>query len=193
MNPRAVAQLIFRAVALWFGLYGLGLVAIAATVWHEDGASAGLVSIGVAAAFIMGAVTAWAVAPRLSGRVFSAREEPRPGLTREDLWSTVIFGTGVFLLARALPRLAYSLMVWLAASRTDFWSKLTGWRANDGVVYSVAFRGQLAEVVTQLIVGVSCVLGPESVLLALGRLRERLFRTTFDNRGGTSPSGQDQV
>jgi cytochrome b561 len=191
MNRRDVAQLMFRAVALWFGLYGAGLVAIAATVWHEDGASVGLASLGVAVAFIMGAVAAWVVAPRLSARVFSAREEPTPGLTREDLWSTVVFGIGVFLLAGALPRLAYWLMVSLSASGNAFWSNLTGWRTDDGVVYSVAFRGQLAEVVTQLVLGVSCVLGPESVARALARLRARLFRTALDARGHTPPSGQD--
>ena len=183
MNRRDLAVIAFKSMALWFAVGGLTGVIVSVFAWPrtEDpfqlhGAWLGL---GQAALSLPVAGLIWLVSDRLAVRVFPEPTAASAGLTRADLWSTVFLGLGIYLVSQAIPQLIYWVVVWRSAGGTTFWPQVTDWRDDTGVAYRLAFRGQLAETVARLLLGIACIAGPDRLRALAARVRREAFGTTL--------------
>jgi len=187
VSRRDIAVVAFRIMALWFAVSGVTGVASALIRWprQEDpsqiqGAWLGLAQAGL---FVPVGGVIWLLGDWLSLRVFPEAAGVSSGLTRADLWSAATLCIGLYLLSQAIPQLVYWLVVWRLSRGTALWAVTSDWRSDSGVAYQLAFRAQLGETITRLVLGAACLLGPDRLRNLLARLRREAFESTLVSGG----------
>jgi hypothetical protein len=183
VNRRDLAVIAFKSMALWFAASGLIGVAGTLLAWPRGQGpfevQGAWLALAQAALSLPTAAIIWLASDYLAQRIFPETALSPSSLNRADLWSTATLCIGLFLLSQAVPQLLYWVVVWRSAGGTTFWSHTADWRDDAGVAYRLAFRGQLAETLTRLVLGIAFIAGPDRIRGLAGRVRKEAFGHTL--------------
>jgi hypothetical protein len=146
--------------------------------WQPDvqqyGQDATTWRLAAASLFLPIGAILWIVSPGLAHWSFAAEPVETSSLTRHDLYAFGSLLVGLFLLVDAIPQVTYWVVLWRSAADTGFWNAARDFQTDHGVVYWVHARAQVGLVLTQLVLGVACVLGPERLGRGARRVRSEL-------------------